>query len=289
MPQWPRDNEAALIAFYGEPGPQVERQLVKVVPPFVMRYDGKPIKHLLFHKKAAPALAAALEQIWQACGRDQARLDRDGVATTAGTYNPRKISGSNRWSNHAFGAALDLDAARNGFGKGKGTIPAYVIAAFDQVGFRWGGRYKGRTDPMHFEACDDGRPHPVAFADMLPMPDGDFEVYDGDAEVTARGNLIAFADIEGEHEDEAAIRDGGRDGADDRSRPTAGGFFGRARNWVTTALSSVGLGGLGALTNWEIAALVLGFVLVLGVLGFLTALWLFGKQKVADWVGRHLA
>lgn len=287
MPSWPRDNEAALIAYYGNPGPDVERQLVKVVPPFQMYYSKKPLKYLLFHKKAAAALAAALDDIWKASGKSQAKLDHDGVSSTAGTYCCRKIAGSTRWSNHAFGGAIDLDAEHNGFFAGKGTIPDYAIAAFDKVGFRWGGRYSGRTDPMHFEACDDGRPHPATFVD-LPLPKGDFAPFDGEAHVKG----VAFADTEGEgegegeDEDERAERD--RDD-DDRSSPSPGGFFSRVRNWVTGGLSTIGIGGVGALTDWQIAALLLGFVLVLMVGGFSLALWLFGKQRVADWVSRHIA
>lgn len=286
MYQWPKDNEAALIAFYGTPGPEVERQLVKVIPPFQMFYDKKPLKYLLFHKKAAPALSAALNDIWQYVGRDQGKLDHDGVSSTAGTYCCRKIRGSDRWSNHAFGGAIDLDAEHNGFFAGKGTIPQYVIDAFDRVGFRWGGNYKGRTDPMHFEACDDGRPRPVALLDMPTAPDDSFEAYAGEAHT----NGVGFADLGGAQEDEAAVRnpeaDGARAGGDDKSSP---GFFGRVRNWVTGGLSTLGVGSVGALTDWQIAALLLGFVLLCVVGGFLVALWLFGKQRVADWVSRHVA
>jgi hypothetical protein len=71
-----------------------------------------------------------------------------------------------------------------------------------------------------------------------------------------------------------------------RPRP---GFFGRVRNWVTGGASTLGIGGLGALTDWQIAALLLGFVLLLIVGGFGVALWLFGKQRVADWISRHIA
>lgn len=289
MPQWPRDNEAALIAFYGNPGPEVERQLVRVVPPFQMYYDKKPLKHLLFHRKAASALAAALDDIWQQAGREQAKVDHDGVSSTAGTYCCRKISGSSRWSNHAFGGAIDLDAEHNGFFAGKGTIPQYAIDAFDRVGFRWGGRYSGRTDPMHFEACDDGRPHPVALLDMPELPEGNFDAFAGEAHV----NGVAFADLsggpgdDGEHEDEASLRDQG--GTSGVGVPSPSGFFSRARNWVTGGLSTLGISSVGALTDWQIAALLLGFAAFCVGAGFGVALWLFGKQRVADWIARHIA
>lgn len=157
MSKWPKDNQQALIAFYGKPGPQVENQLVPVVPPFRMTYEGKPIKSIRFHKLAAPALLAALNEIWEHYGKDQNKIDELGISIFSGAYNPRYIRGSTtKWSNHAYGAAIDLNAEENGFGTGKGNIPLPVIAAFKRQGARWGGDYKGRTDPMHLEFCDAG-------------------------------------------------------------------------------------------------------------------------------------
>ncbi|MGE0677759.1 M15 family metallopeptidase [Pseudolabrys sp.] len=180
MSAWPKDNQNDLIAFYGDPGRgEVERQLVKVVPPFQMYYDGRPLKYIRFHRKAAPALTAALNDIWQHYGRDQATINRLGVSNCAGTYNPRRIRGSKtRWSNHAFGAAIDLAAGQNGFNAADadhdgypGTIPQPVVQAFKRQGARWGGDYRGRKDPMHFEFCDAGH-QSVAFAG-LPEADND--------------------------------------------------------------------------------------------------------------------
>lgn len=173
MPRWPKDNQRDLIAFYGDPGKgEVASRLVPVVPPFRMYYDGKPVKAIQFHKKAAPALKAALDEIWEKSGRDQAKLDRLGVSRYSGAYNPRYIRGSTtKWSNHAYGAAIDINAAENGFNTGHGNMPQFVIDAFKRQGARWGGDYRGRTDPMHFEFCDAGSA-PVAFAD-LPQTDGD--------------------------------------------------------------------------------------------------------------------
>lgn len=182
MQRWPRDNQKALIAFYGDPGKgEVERQLVRVVPPFQMYYDGKPLKYIRFHRKAAPALKAALDEIWNHYGRDQAEIDRLGISNCAGTYNPRPIRGRpGVWSNHAFGAAIDLAAGQNGFnakdadGDGyPGTIPQPVVVAFKRQGARWGGDYRGRKDPMHFEFCEASG-LPMAFAD-LPETDGDVQ------------------------------------------------------------------------------------------------------------------
>lgn len=163
MSRWPRDNQDDLIAFYGMPGSAVESQLVDVVPPFRMTYEGKPIKSIKFHKKAAPALLAALTEIWEHYGKDQSKIDALGVSRYDGAYNPRFIRGSSsKWSNHAYGAAIDINAKDNGFNTGHGNMPQPVVDAFKRQGARWGGTYKNRTDPMHFEFCDNGEGDVVA-------------------------------------------------------------------------------------------------------------------------------
>lgn len=155
MPRWPHDDPASLAAFYGDPASGAPgKHLVPVVPPFRMTYAGRPIKNIMFHKKAAAALAAALEAIWQHYGCDQAAIDAAGASRYDGAYNPRLIRGSaTKWSNHAYGAAIDIDAVDNGFNTGHGTMPQAVVDAFKAQGALWGGDYSGRTDPMHFEFC----------------------------------------------------------------------------------------------------------------------------------------
>lgn len=170
--KWPKDTEADLIAFYGEPkSAELESQLVDVIPPFRMTFQGVPVHSIKFHRKAAAALQAALEDIWESYGKDQAAIDRARISVYDGAYNPRKIAGSDRWSNHAFAAAIDFDAEHNGFNTGHGTMPDKVVAAFKRVGARWGGDYHGRTDPMHFEFCGEGVFNPLASrTDPIPIP-----------------------------------------------------------------------------------------------------------------------
>lgn len=153
--KWPHDDPKSLAAFYGDPAKgEPGKQLVPVVPPFKMYYGGKLVKSISFHKKAAPSLLRVLNAIWEHCGKDQAVVDKFRISNYSGAYNHRLIRGSaSRWSNHAYGAAIDFDAEHNGFGAGKGTMPQFVVDAFKAEGALWGGDYKGRTDPMHFEFC----------------------------------------------------------------------------------------------------------------------------------------
>ncbi|MBP1296608.1 M15 family metallopeptidase [Bradyrhizobium elkanii] len=268
MPRWPHDDPASLAAFYGDPAKgEPGKQLVPVVPPFTMYYAGQPVPRIMFHKKAAAALLAALTDIWEHYGRDQATLDRLRISHYDGAYNRRYVRGyepnnafgrTPRWSNHAFGAAIDFDAEHNKMGAGRGTIPQPVIDAFKRQGALWGGDYRGRTDPMHFEFCSrEPIAQPMAFA-------GDVQA-DGDSD------------------------QGGDDAPAQAAKPSAGGFVGRARNWIVGMFSGVGFTSLGALTSWEIAVVLLAAIFIFVACGFGVALWLFGKQRVADWVARHLA
>ncbi|WP_028136163.1 M15 family metallopeptidase [Bradyrhizobium japonicum] len=283
MARWPHDDPASLAAFYGDPEKgEPGNQLVPVVPPFQMYYAGKPIKSIRFHRKAADALKAALDEIWEACGRDQATVDRLRISHYSGAYNPRYVRGyepgnpqgrTPRWSNHAYGAAIDFDAAHNGFGTGRGTMPQSVIDAFKRQGALWGGDYKGRTDPMHFEFCSrDGAAQPVP-PPVKPK------------QQPPKAEPIDPPHAGGEQEPPPAEEPV----SPPATAPASPGFFRRVRNWVTGAASTFGLGGLGMLTDWQFAALLLGFALLCVGVAFCVALWLFGKQNVADWVARNIA
>lgn len=158
MTTWPKDTMAAKIAFYGDPrGPHganprwVAANLIRITPPFQMYYAGQPIKSITVHKLIVDAVRAALTEIWIACGKDQKNVDKTGASDWAGCFNYRVIAGSNNLSNHGFACAVDLSPKTNGFNAGKGTLSNIVVDAFKHQGARWGGDYKGRTDPMHFE------------------------------------------------------------------------------------------------------------------------------------------
>lgn len=183
--KWPKDTQAARNAFYGDPGKgEIPGQMVPVTPPFAMYYDGKRVKAIQFHKKAAPALRAALKEIWDVCEHDQAKVDAAGVSNYAGAYNHRMVRGSKtKWSNHAYAAAIDLNAGENALGVKKGTMPQFVVDAFCRQGAMWGGWYKGRPDWMHFEFVDNGGRKPksaapgaiVAPASVPSAPADEFE------------------------------------------------------------------------------------------------------------------
>ena len=94
-------------------------------------------------------------------------------ADNTSAFNCRFVNGTSRWSEHAFGRALDLNPVENpyvtpsGFvsppnGKpyanrgrrrqGHGPQRRRRAGAFARVGWKWGGDWPGTKDFQHFSA-----------------------------------------------------------------------------------------------------------------------------------------
>ena len=108
------------------------------------------VTRLRVHRKLVGLFSAALAAIhanaeaWASLG------------DTGGAYAWRPQRGAKRLSRHCWAIALDLDVGDNPLG-GKPHMHPAVIAAFAAQGFEWGGAWKRRKDPMHFEFADLGR------------------------------------------------------------------------------------------------------------------------------------
>lgn len=75
-------------------------------------------------------------------------------------YNKRKISGSDEYSNHASGTAVDANATKHAYGR-VGTfadeqveVLRELLEDYDEV-IKWGGDYRNTKDEMHFEIDKD--------------------------------------------------------------------------------------------------------------------------------------
>jgi hypothetical protein len=71
-------------------------------------------------------------------------------ADYAGCYAPRRIPGSGSLSLHAWGLAIDVNAAANPR-LGDSRQDRRLVRAMEDAGFTWGGRWPTVPDPMHFE------------------------------------------------------------------------------------------------------------------------------------------
>ena len=104
---------------------------------------------------AADALAAVVDDL-----RTLPKEMTKYLVPSAGTYNCRRIAGTDRRSMHAYGAAIDVNTAYadywlwskpvGGVYPYRNRIPFAIVAAFESHGFVWGGKWY-HYDTMHFE------------------------------------------------------------------------------------------------------------------------------------------
>lgn len=101
----------------------------------------------------------------------QGAEDEPGYDNTSG-FHCRFVEGTTRWSEHAYGAAIDINVHLNPYVRGDYVWPAgtdryldrglgepgmivegdAVTRAFDVIGWGWGGRWRSAKDYQHFSA-----------------------------------------------------------------------------------------------------------------------------------------
>ena len=97
--------------------------------------------------------------------------DTPNYANTS-AFHCRFVAGTERWSEHAFGKAIDINTHLNPYHRGDYVWPEgsdryldrtlgepgmitegdAVVGAFDDIGWGWGGRWRSSKDYQHFSA-----------------------------------------------------------------------------------------------------------------------------------------
>jgi hypothetical protein len=173
MPHWPTQAQVlANTSLYGDPrgrdrttmSPTWElKNITRITPPFRMTYAGQPItKGIRVHKNCAASLLMVLGNLLHAAKSRQETLDHWGVSIFGGCVMYRLMRGGDSLSIHSYGAAIDLDPARNGLYDKTPRFAEFpeVLGAFALEGWRWGGDWNGngssaderRADGMHWQA-----------------------------------------------------------------------------------------------------------------------------------------
>lgn len=164
---FPKSDQASLNAFYGKhdldatgvPTKAWETQYLTIITtPYPMRLSWdtkKTVTRITCHVKVADSLQRVLKGILAHYGNDPKAVHAAGMDLFGGCYNFRLKRGGSTLSIHSWGAAIDLDPARNGLGvpydASKGMMPPEVVKIFTNAGWQWGGLWT-RPDAMHFQA-----------------------------------------------------------------------------------------------------------------------------------------
>ena len=145
-------------------------------------FDGRVhIGRLVAHRAVARGLVDVFRRLYDAGvpirrmvpvdaygGSDFRSIEADNTSA----FNCRYVDGTTRWSEHAYGRAIDINPIENPYVSGGSTSHraswAYLdrsrrrpgmayeggalVRAFDAVGWGWGGRWSGAKDYQHFSA-----------------------------------------------------------------------------------------------------------------------------------------
>lgn len=161
------NTRAQLIATYGDPTADstphptqrgwfapgakwAHRNLVSIptadlpgFPPF----GEQAVETIRLHRHVEPAFRATWAELVR-------RGLSDKLRTYSGAFAPRHMLHDPRRpvSVHAYGAAIDFEAAWNGYGVPleRAGINREVVRCFEECGWEWGGRW-GEPDAMHFQ------------------------------------------------------------------------------------------------------------------------------------------
>jgi hypothetical protein len=142
---------AELKARFGEPavGLPYGEDWVTLDPGFLSRHIVTRRVPLLgavtCHRRMIPALRSSMAEL-----RRRGLGHLVDAAEYAGCYAPRRIQPSGTLSLHAWGLAVDLNAASNPVG-GESNQDPRLVRAMERHGFYWGGDFSTVPDPMHFE------------------------------------------------------------------------------------------------------------------------------------------
>lgn len=136
---------------------------------------------LVVHRRYAVAMVRTMRTLYaigfriermqlpERYGSDDHRMMR---ANNTSAFNCRFVSGTRRWSEHAYGQAIDVNPVQNPWVDGSFVSPpagerytnrrqrrpgllragSPEVAAFSRMGWSWGGRWIGAMDYMHFSA-----------------------------------------------------------------------------------------------------------------------------------------
>ena len=174
---------ATMAGVSWRPGCPVGIRDLRLVSALYRGFDGRVhAGRIIVHRDVATEVLAVLRRLYAARfpirrmvpvdaygGSDFRSIEADNTSA----FNCRYVDGTTRWSEHAYGRAIDLNPIENPYVTSSGTTshPASrlylrrspyrpgmaveggaVVRAFHAAGWGWGGRWPGAKDYQHFSA-----------------------------------------------------------------------------------------------------------------------------------------
>jgi hypothetical protein len=146
------------------------------------RFDGRVrMGRLIVHEDVAQDVVGVFRKLYDARfpirrmvpvdtygGSDFRSIEADNTSA----FNCRYVEGTSRWSEHAYGRAIDVNPIENPYVEGgrtshRASVPyvdrsarrpgmafegGTLVRAFDAIGWGWGGRWTSVKDYQHFSA-----------------------------------------------------------------------------------------------------------------------------------------
>lgn len=136
-----------MFTFYGEPGtPEVPCKGLTRINTSNLRllYGMSKVSSVQCHEKIAPSLLGFLTEL---NGSEFGYV----LGEYGGCYNPRKVRGGSNFSDHAWGAAIDLCPTKNKL-RWHWPMQAHMPLEVYEIAARWGATslgWTGNYDAMH--------------------------------------------------------------------------------------------------------------------------------------------
>jgi hypothetical protein len=172
----------AMTGVSWHPGCPVPLGDLRVVVAYYWGFDRKATSgSLIVHRDVAADVVSVLRKLYAAKfpikrmipidvfgGSDFRSIEADNTSA----FNCRRVEGTSRWSEHAYGRAIDINPIENPYVSGGRTshrasrpyldrtpcrrgmaCPGNVLVrAFQSIGWGWGGSWSGVKDYQHFSA-----------------------------------------------------------------------------------------------------------------------------------------
>ncbi|MCZ7588761.1 MAG: M15 family metallopeptidase [Gaiella sp.] len=166
-----------------KPGCPVSLDELRLVRARLVGFDGRAhTGRIVVHRDVAADVLSVFRRLYAARfpirrmvpvdaygGSDFRSIEADNTSA----FNCRFVDGTTRWSEHAYGRAIDLNPIENPYVTARGTTShaasrrylrrapyrpgmavegGVVVRAFAAAGWAWGGRWSGDRDYQHFSA-----------------------------------------------------------------------------------------------------------------------------------------